>query len=55
MTAATALTDAAAQAVVRDEMSSSRLRPQVRAGAGVEVVAGPAHQVHGIGSTQETS
>jgi acyl-CoA dehydrogenase len=55
VTAATALTDAAVQAVERDEnVVLAAAAAKVRAGAAVEVVARLAHQVHGaIGFTQE--
>jgi acyl-CoA dehydrogenase len=55
VTAVTALTDAAVQAVERDEnVVLACAAAKVRAGAAVEVVARLAHQVHGaIGFTQE--
>jgi acyl-CoA dehydrogenase len=55
VTAANALTDAAVQAVERDEnVVLAAAAAKVRAGAAVEVVARLAHQVHGaIGFTQE--
>jgi acyl-CoA dehydrogenase len=55
VTAVTALTDAAVQAVERDEnVVLASAAAKVRAGAAVEVVARLAHQVHGaIGFTQE--
>jgi acyl-CoA dehydrogenase len=55
VTAVTALTDAAVQAVERDEnVVLAAAAAKVRAGAAVEVVARLAHQVHGaIGFTQE--
>jgi acyl-CoA dehydrogenase len=55
VTAATALTDAAVQAVERDEnVVLAAAAAKVRAGAAVEVVARLAHQVHGaLGFTQE--
>lgn len=55
VTAVSALTDAAVQAVERDEnVVLAAAAAKVRAGAAVEVVARLAHQVHGaIGFTQE--
>ena len=56
VTAVTALTDAAVQAVERgaDDVVLAAAAAKVRAGAAVEVVARLAHQVHGaIGFTQE--
>jgi acyl-CoA dehydrogenase len=55
VTAVTALTDAAVQALDRDEdIVLAAAAAKVRAGAAVEVVARLAHQVHGaIGFTQE--
>jgi acyl-CoA dehydrogenase len=55
VTAATALTDAAVQALERGEnVLLAAAAAKVRAGAAVEVVARLAHQVHGaIGFTQE--
>ena len=56
VTAVTALTDAAVQAVERGsaDLVLARAAAKVRAGAAVEVVARLAHQVHGaIGFTQE--
>ncbi len=55
VTAVTALTDAAVQALDRDEgVVLAAAAAKVRAGAAVEVVARLAHQVHGaIGFTQE--
>jgi len=55
VTAVTALTDAAVQALDRGEnVVLAAAAAKVRAGAAVEVVARLAHQVHGaIGFTQE--
>jgi acyl-CoA dehydrogenase len=55
VTAVTALTDAAVQAVERgSDVVLACAAAKVRAGAAVEVVARLAHQVHGaIGFTQE--
>jgi acyl-CoA dehydrogenase len=55
VTAVTALTDAAVQALERNEnVVLAAAAAKVRAGAAVEVVARLAHQVHGaIGFTQE--
>lgn len=56
VTAVTALTDAAVQALARDsaDIVLAAAAAKVRAGAAVEIVARLAHQVHGaIGFTQE--